>query len=137
MKSIRYDTMLAKAFTNLVKEEFTDKHLSGNLKANTEAHPSCYYSTIVYIKPYAYYQYEFIKNHKLIFDTTYSYAENVNQVGGQVLKKKTGNKKNYVKICLKKAIKQWHMKVVDNSLGTIKGKYNRSLYKFMKYKKGE
>ena len=66
MKSIRYDTMLAKAFTNLVKEEFTDKHLSGNLKASTEAHPSCYYSTIVYIKPYAYYQYEFIKNHNLI-----------------------------------------------------------------------
>ena len=135
--SRNYDVFLALSFADYVKKDFTENQLSGNTAKNIRAIKINYYTSMVFISPPAYYQYEYIKNKKLVFDMSYSYAENVNQVGGQVLKKKTGNHKNYVKICLKKAIKQCHMKVVDNSLGTIKGKYNRSLYKFMKYKKGE
>ena len=67
---------------------------------------------------------------------SYSYAENVNQVGGQVFKKKTGHHKNFVKNCLKLAVKKNNMKIKSGTLSSIKGKYNRSLYEFMKYKKG-
>ena len=135
--SRNYDVFLALSFADYVRKDFTENQLSGNTAKNIRAIKINYYTSMVFISPPVYYQYEYIKNKKLVFDMSYSYAENVNQVGGQVLKKKTGNHKNYVKKCLKKAIKQCHMKVVDNSLGTIKWNYNRSLYEFMKYKKGE
>ena len=135
--SRNYDVFLALSFADYVKKDFTENQLSGTTAKNIRAIKINYYTSMVFVSPPVYYQYEYIKNKKLVFDMSYSYAENVNQVGGQVFKKKTGNHKNFVKKCLKLAVKKNNMKIKNGSLSSIKGKYNRSLYEFMKYKKGE
>ena len=134
--SRNYDVFLAQSFADYVKKDFTENQLSGNTANKVRAIKVNYYTSMVFITPPVYNQYEYIKNHKLIFDMSYSYAENVNQVGGQVFKKKTGHHKNFVKNCLKLAVKKNNMKIKSGTLSSIKGKYNRSLYEFMKYKKG-
>lgn len=134
--SRNYDVFLALSFADYVKKDFTENQLSGNTANKVRAIKVNYYTSMVFITPPVYNQYEYIKHHKLIFDMSYSYAENVNQVGGQVFKKKTGHHKNFVKNCLKLAVKKNNMKIKSGTLSSIKGKYNRSLYEFMKYKKG-
>ena len=134
--SRNYDVFLAQSFADYVKKDFTENQLSGNTANKVRAIKVNYYTSMVFITPPVYNQYEYIKHHKLIFDMSYSYAENVNQVGGQVFKKKTGHHKNFVKNCLKLAVKKNNMKIKSGTLSSIKGKYNRSLYEFMKYKKG-
>ena len=134
--SRNYDVFLALSFADYVKKDFTENQLSGNTANKVRAIKVNYYTSMVFVTPPVYNQYEYIKHHKLIFDMSYSYAENVNQVGGQVFKKKTGHHKNFVKNCLKLAVKKNNMKIKSGTLSSIKGKYNRSLYEFMKYKKG-
>lgn len=134
--SRNYDVFLALSFADYVKKDFTENQLSGTTANKVRAIKVNYYTSMVFITPPVYNQYEYIKHHKLIFDMSYSYAENVNQVGGQVFKKKTGHHKNFVKNCLKLAVKKNNMKIKSGTLSSIKGKYNRSLYEFMKYKKG-
>ena len=60
--SRNYDVFLALSFADYVKKDFTENQLSGNTAKNIRAIKTNYYTSMVFISPPVYYQYEYIKN---------------------------------------------------------------------------
>lgn len=117
-----------------IRNDFTRNHLSGNTSMLVRCRRLNYYTCVVIVDPPVYNQNLFLKKRRMVYNYGYSYAENVNQVGGEIYRHKTNNHKNYVKKSLRYAFKKNYLRVKGGTFSTIKGHYNRKIYKNITYK---
>ena len=106
MISLEDKQLLAEIIVMNLRTEFMLKHLTGNLldSIKIESDGS---SVKVIIDAPTYDMLEYLKNKTIVHDYKGSYASSLNEKGGQILNKKTGNHKGYVDEIIMKSITMW------------------------------
>jgi len=108
MISLEDKELLAEIIVANLQEEFINKHLSGNLldSINIEVDEASGNVKVIIDAP-VYDMLEYLKHGTIVHTNRGSYASSLNEYGGQILNKRTGNHIGYVDMAIMKSVRTW------------------------------